>query len=237
MGLLLVTGCGDDDASALAVAALSASRAGATAVVKLVQTGLPEGRAGELARITRLVPVAEALEFARYPDDLLPAHAAHASGRPAPVFADTVRRLLDLDAGHDHVLVRGSGGLVAPFDDDRRTLVDLAHAVSAPVLVVAPVDRAGLERLMLTLAVLEEQAVPVGGVVLTGWPDAPTPAHRWTVAELWRLSSRELLVGVIPAGAREWAPRDFRRRARSLVTRAHSGTFDARAFVARHAPA
>ncbi len=233
--VLLVTGAEPD--SALAVAALAAVAPGSVAVVKLVQTGLADGRAGELARITRLTPVAEAVEFARYPADLLPAHAAAATGRPALVFADTVRRLVDLDAVHDHVLVRGSGGLLAPYDDDRHTVVDLAHAVPAPVLVVARADHDALDRLLLTLAVLEEASVPPAGVVLTGWPDMPTDAQRYTVKELWRLSSRELLAGVVPVEAGNWAPADVRRRARTLVSRTFGGTFDARAFVARHAPA
>ncbi len=162
-------------------------------------------------------------------------HAAAASGLAPLAFADTVRRLLDLDAAHDLVLVRGSGGLAAPYDEDRHTLVDLAHALGAPVLVVAPAD--ALDPLLLTVTVLEEQGLPLGGVVLTGWPDVPTAVQRWTLAELWRLSARELLAGVVPAQAAAWAPRDFRRRARTLVAKAHGGTFDARAFVARHAPA
>ena len=233
--LLLVTGCGSESESALAVAALAALEGGSVAVVKLVQTGLADGRAGELARITRLVPVDAAQEFARYPPDLLPAHAAVAAGRPPLAFADTVRRLVDLDAAHDLVLVRGSGGLAAPYDDERHTLVDLAHALGAPVLVVASAD--ALDLLLLTVAVLEEQAVTLAGVLLTGWPDAPTEAQRWTLAELWRLSTREVLAGVVPAGATDWPPRDVRRRARSLIATTLGGSFDARAFVARHAPA
>lgn len=217
------------------MAALAAVERGSVAVVKLVQTGLADGRAGELARITRLVPVATAQEFARYPPDLLPAHAAAAAGRPPLAFADTVRRIVDLEAAHDRVLVRGSGSVAAPYDDDRRTVVDLAHALTAPVLLVAPADRDGLDRLLLSVAVLEEQAVPLAGVVLTGWPDAPTEAQRWTLTELWRLSTRELLAGVVPAAAAALAPREFRARARTVVARSLGGTFDARAFVARHA--
>ncbi|WP_375487345.1 AAA family ATPase [uncultured Jatrophihabitans sp.] len=234
MGVLLVTGGGDVDGP-LAVGALAAVQAGPVALVQLVQTGLADGRAGELARASRLVPQADAIELARYDTDLLPVHAAAESGRPAFAFADAVRRLLDLDTTHERVLARGAGGLLAPYDDERRTLVDLAHAVTAPVVVIGTADRDGLDRLLLTASVLEDQALTLAGVVLTSWPDEPTAAHRWTLAELWRLSTREVLAGVVPAGARDWPPAEFRRRARTLIARGLGGTLDARAFVARHA--
>ena len=236
MGVVVVVAGVDESSSARATAALAACAEGTVAAVKLAQTGLVSGRAGELARIQRLVPLAAADELARYPDRLLPRQAARAAGTAPLAHADAARRVLDLDTAHDLVLVRGSGGLLAPYDDDGWTVLDLAHDVTAGVVLVAPAGLDGLEWTQLASAVLDEQGLPAAGVVLTGWPDEPGDEHRWAVAELWRMSSRELLAGVLPQDAGDWAPRDFRRRARTVVARRWGGTLDARAFVARHAP-
>ena len=236
MGVAVVVAGVDETSAALATAALAACAAGSVAVVKLVQTGLASGRAGELARIQRLVTTAAAEEFARYPDRLLPRQAARAAGTEPLAFADAVRRVLDLDAAHATVLVRGAAGLLAPYADDGWTVVDLAHAVTASVVLVAPAGLPGLEWAQLATAVLDEQGLPPAGIVLTEWPADPADEHRWAVAELWRLSTREVLAGVLPPDAGEWTPRDFRRRARAVLARPWGGTFDARAFVARHAP-
>ena len=228
MAVLIVTGTGTGVGKTVATAALAACAAGQVAVVKPAQTGVGPDEPGDLAEVTRLAGVTDVHEFARYPDPLSPHHAAQISGVPELAFADTVRRITDLDALHELVLVEGAGGLLVPYTNtDRWTLADLANSLHAPVLVVTAAGLGTLNHTALTVGRLQEDGIELAGIVIGSWPDEPDLATRCNVADLAEMGS---LAGVLPAEMA--AMRDFRERARAALAPRFGGTFDAAAFVA-----
>lgn len=233
MSVLVVTGTGTDVGKTVATAALAAcaKAKGSVAVVKPAQTGVgPNGR-GDLAEVTRLSGVTDVHEYARYPDPLSPHHAAQVSGLPELEFADTVRRINDLDALHDTVLVEGAGGLLVPFtSSDRWTLADLASSLRAPVLIVTGAGLGTLNYTALTVDRLAEDGIELAGIVLGSWPAEPDLASRCNVADLAAMAPDGRLAGALPAGMSTM--RDFAKRARAALSPRFGGTFDATAFAA-----
>lgn len=228
MTVLIVSGTGTGVGKTVATAALAACATGRVAVVKPAQTGVTHDAPGDLAEVTRLSGVDDVHEFARYPDPLSPHHAARVSGRPELEFATAVRRITDLDALHDLVLVEGAGGLLVPYTDgDAWTMADLAAALHAPVLVVTAAGLGTLNHTALTVGRLDEDGIALAGIVIGSWPETPDLATRCNVADLHAMGG---LVGVLPAGMA--AMRDFRSRARAALVPQFGGTFDAAAFVA-----
>jgi dethiobiotin synthetase len=204
-------------------------------VVKPAQTGLAPQAPGDLAEVTRLSQVADVHEYARYPDPLSPHQAARVSGLPELEFAETVRRIADLDAVRDLVLVEGAGGLLVPFTStDRWTLTDLATSLHAPVLVVTMAGLGTLNHTALTVDRLAEDGIELAGIVIGAWPVEPDLATRCNVADLAAMAPDGLLAGVLPSGMA--AMRDFRKRARAALSPRFGGTFDAAAFAAAARP-
>lgn len=231
MSVLIVSGTGTGVGKTVVTAALGACAKGAVAVVKPAQTGRAPGAPGDVADVSRLAGLDAVHEFARYPDPLLPHQAAEASGRPALEFAATVRRITDLDALHDQVLVDGVGGVLVPFTGtDRWTLCDLGATLRAPVLVVTTTGLDALNASALTVGRLAEDGVELAGIVIGSWPDEPDAATRAGVADLAAMAPDGRLAGALPAGMA--AMRDFRRRARATLAPRFGGTFDAVAFAA-----
>jgi dethiobiotin synthetase len=228
VSVLIVTGTGTGVGKTVATAALAACATWRVAIVKPAQTGVAPDEPGDLAEVTRLSGVSDVHEFARYPDPLSPHHAARVSGLPELGFADTVRRVTDLDALHDLVLVEGAGGLLVPYTaTDGWTLADLASSLHAPVLVVTAAGLGTLNHTALTVGRLAEDGIELAGIVIGSWPDEPDLATRCNVADLAEMGS---LAGVLPAEMA--AMRDFRERARAALAPRFGGTFDAAAFVA-----
>lgn len=231
MSVLIVTGTSTDVGKTVATAALATCAEGSVAVVKPAQTGVAPGAPGDLAEVTRLSGVTDVHEFARYPDPLSPHHAAAASGRPELDFADTVRRIVDLDARFDTVIVEGAGGLLVPFTStDRWTIADLAALLHAPVLVVTAAGLGTLNHTALTVGRLAEDGLTLAGIVIGSWPAQPDPVARRNVADLAALAPDGALAGVLPAGMASM--RDFRQRARAALSPRFGGTFDWPPFAA-----
>jgi dethiobiotin synthetase len=231
MSVLIVTGTGTDVGKTVTTAAVAACATGRIAVVKPAQTGAAPGAAADLAEVTRLSGVTDVHEYARYPDPLSPHHAAQVSGLPELEFADTVRRVNDLDAMHDLVVVEGAGGLLVPFTStDRWTLVDLATSLHAPVLVVTAAGLGTLNSTALTVDRLAEDGVELAGIVIGSWPAHPDLATRCNVADLAAMAPDGRLAGALPSGMA--AMRDFAKRARAALSPRFGGTFDAAAFAA-----
>jgi dethiobiotin synthetase len=228
VSVLIVSGTGTGVGKTVATAALAACASGRVAVVKPAQTGVSPEEPGDLTEVTRLSGIVDTHEFVRYPDPLSPHHAARVSGQPELPFADAVRRITDLDALHDLVLVEGAGGLLVPYtSSDAWTLADLASSLHAPVLVVTAAGLGTLNHTALTVGRLTEDGVALAGIVIGAWPDDPDLAMRCNVADIAMMGP---LVGVLPDGLP--AMRDFRRRARAALAPQFGGTFDAAAFVA-----
>jgi dethiobiotin synthetase len=232
MSVLIVSGTGTGIGKTITTAALAACAKGSVAVVKPAQTGVATDEPGDLAEVTRLARVTDTHEFVRYPDPLSPHHAARVSGTPELEFADAVRRITDLDALHELVLVEGAGGLLVPYTStDRWTMADLASALRAPVLVVTAAGLGTLNHTALTVGRLAEDGIACAGLVIGSWPDDPDLATCCNVADLHELAG---LVGVLPAGMA--AMRDFAKRARAALAPQLGGTFDVAAFVAAAQP-
>src|SRR5207344_3135659 len=119
--VLLVTGTGTGVGKTVVTAAV-ATRAGQggrrVAVVKPVQTGVSGDEPGDAAEVARLAAPAMVRELARLPEPLAPQAAARRAGIPLPPLREQARRIGELVAGHDLVLVEGSGGLLVRLDDD-----------------------------------------------------------------------------------------------------------------------
>jgi dethiobiotin synthetase len=229
--VLIVSGTGTGVGKTVATAALAVCASG-VAVVKPAQTGATPGEPADLAEVTRLSGTDDVHEFARYPDPLSPHHAAQVSGAPEVQFAETVRRITDLDATHDLVLVEGAGGLLVPYtSSDRWTLADLAASLRAPVVIVTAAGLGTLNHTALTVGRLAEDGIELAGIVLGSWPHEPDLAMRCNVADLAAMGP---LAGALPAGLA--AMRDFRKRSRAALAPRFGGTFDAAAFVAAARP-
>ncbi len=242
MSVLLVagtrTGVGrTTTVAALAACAIAAGGASPPSVVavKPVQTGAAPGEAADLAVVQRLAPQVDTREFARFPDALAPHHAAWVGRAPALPFADTVRHIDDLDAAYDLVLVEGVGGLLTPFDVDRRwTLLDLAADLHCPVLLVVDVGVDAVADTALAVARLEDEQIPLAGVLVGRWPAEPDLAARCAVGDLQGLAPDRRLAGALPDGLSSGGR--FAARARAALGPAWGGRFDSRAFVAAQVP-
>jgi dethiobiotin synthetase len=224
MTVLIVTGTGTDVGKTVCSAALAACASGRVAVVKPAQTGVADGSAGDLAEVTRLSGVRDTYEFARYPDPLSPHHAALMSNRPALDFAATAQRIDDLDTEYDVVLVEGAGGLLVPFDSaDGWTLIDLAHHLNAPLVVVTQPGLGTLNHTTLTVNRIRDESLELAGIVIGSWPAQPDLAMELNVYDLRRMCPGAELGGVLPAGMS--AMRDFRKRARAALAPRFGGSF------------
>jgi dethiobiotin synthetase len=235
VGVVIVTGTGTGVGKTVTTAAVAACASGDVAVVKLAQTGASPDAVGDTGRIAQLARLDQIHEFARYPDALPPHQAAMLGGRPPLALADAVRRIVDLDALHDLVLVEGVGGLLVAYDAyDRWTLVDLAFAVDAQFLVVVGVGADMISDAALVTTTLEEQSLRVAGIVVGSWPADPGPAARYGLFDLQAMAPKRELAGVLPTGLGTGV--GFRKRAGAALSRRWGGTLDTRAFVSGQRP-
>lgn len=230
MSVLVVTGTGTEVGKTVvtaAVAALARDRGASVAVVKPAQTGVAPGEPGDLAEVSRLSGVTDLHELARFPDPLSPEAAARTAGF-APLDADTaVRRVADLAATRDLVLVEGAGGLLVRFGPDGWTLADLARGLDAPLLVVVTAGLGTLNQTALTLEALAHRGLRPAGLVVGCWPARPDLAARCNVRDLETLAG-EPLGGAIAQGAP--ARPDFVGTARAGLAPRYGGAFDAADF-------
>lgn len=119
-----------------------------------------------------------------------------------------------LEILHPQVLVEGAGGLIVPLGK-HRSLVDLIKYLNLPVLLVARLGLGTLNHTLLSLAYLENQGIPVVGVVLNcdhRRTDLSARYNRstleqWTRVPIWgivdhitRLKNREEVIQTIESG-------------------------------------
>ena len=232
MSVLVVTGTGTGVGKTVvtaALATLAATRGASVAVVKPAQTGVATGEPGDLDEVRRLSGVTDLHEHARYPDPLAPAAAARTSGRRPLDLETSAARIRELAAGRRLVVVEGAGGLLVRFDQEGRTLADLARLLGAPVLVVADPALGTLNHTALTLEALAHRGLALEGVVLGSWPAEPGLAERCNVRDLETIAARPL-AGALAAGAGELDPAEFLLAARAGLAPSLGGTFDAADF-------
>lgn len=184
----VVTGTGTEIGKTLVTAGLAralSDRGREVRTVKPVESGTARTERERedgvlLARAARQEEPAEALVRLRAP--LAPPVAAGREGIELSMDG-WVRRIEELSAGADVTLVEGAGGVLSPLTWDH-TARDLAAALGAPALLVAP-DRLGsLTHTLTALEALRAGGVEVLGVVYSAPPegDASTGGNPETLA-------------------------------------------------------
>lgn len=219
--VVLVTGTDTEVGKTIATAALACairSRGTEVAVAKVAQTGVGPDEEGDARTIARLtgglaggsVPAAE---FLRLRDPLAPDAAARREGVTLPPAAAHLRRIHEMAAAHPTVLVEGSGGLLVRLDSRGGTLADLGVALryrgtSCGVVLVASAGLGTLNHCALTAQVLRQRELPLIGVVIGAWPDAPGLAEESNLTDLPAVTQAPL-IGRIPSGAGALTPAAF----------------------------
>ncbi len=160
-------------------------------VVKLVQTGIPEGAPGDAALAASLAGC-EMRELARFPLASDPWSAA-LDADAEPLAAQALAR--QLDAFADPLVIEGSGGAAVPLNE-RETLAAAAAHAHCEAIVVVGLRLGCINHALLTLAYLDQHVVTVRGAVLVDrW--APTDeAYRKAVRRA--LDAHVSLLGVVP---------------------------------------
>jgi dethiobiotin synthetase len=179
---------------AAAVLCLAERQAGRTVLyAKPVQTGLHKAEAGDAAFVAAAakVPVVECL---RFPDPLAPAVAAERVGAVIDVDA-LLADLAKASDGFDRVVVEGAGGLLVPLSGDV-TMADLADRLGAGLVVVTRPALGTLNHTALTLEAARSRALPVDGLIISGWPADPGVTEQ---TNLERLSAMAPVLGLLPA--------------------------------------
>nr|WP_296774693.1 dethiobiotin synthase [Rhodococcus sp. (in: high G+C Gram-positive bacteria)] len=209
MTVLVVTGTSTDVGKTVATAAFAATAmtlGASVAVAKPAQTGVSAGEPADLAEISRLAGVTHTAESARFPDPLAPDVAARLQAMP-PLELDTVLadvRALDADL----VLVEGAGGLLVRLGAGKFTLLDVAHSLGAPVIVVCGAELGTLNHTALTTSALAAAGVFCAGLIVGSWPAVPGLAARTNLEELPDVAGAAIL-GRIPEGVGQLERLDF----------------------------
>jgi dethiobiotin synthetase len=215
---LVVTGTDTGVGKTIAVAALAAlarERGERVAVLKPAQTGVAVGEPGDVDEVRRLAGVSDVHELARFPEPLAPATAARRAGRRAPRTAEIVAAVAAL-ADRDLVIVEGAGGALVRLDADGGTVLDVAAALDAPVLVVARAGLGTLNATALTCEALRARGVACAGVLVGSWPAQPDLAARCNLEDLPAYAGAPLL-GPMSEGAGRLDREAFLEAARAAV--------------------
>lgn len=220
---VVVTGTGTDVGKTVATAALAAAARAAgldVGICKPIQTGLAADEPGDADEAARLSGARRVLEIRRLPDPLAPETAARVAGLPQSTLAelvDPIRGWLaepvpgDAPTSGRLDLVEGAGGVLVRLGTDL-TVLDLAAALDAPVIVVARAGLGTLSDTELAVRAVESAGLTCAGIVIGAWPYDPSLAERLNLEDLPRLTGVPLL-GRIPYGAGALAPAEFARRA------------------------
>ena len=201
MRRVVVTGTGTEIGKTIATAAvvaLSHAAGSNVAYVKATQTGIEPGMESDAEVVKRLTGVDDVHELVRYHDPLAPASAARLAGVPTTPVSELARRVTEL-RDRDLVLVEGAGGLLVRLDDAGATLLDLATAIDAEVLVVTPAGLGTLNATALTCGELRRRGVACAGIVVGAWPAHPDLAARTNLDDLPSYAAAPLL-GAVPEG-------------------------------------
>jgi dethiobiotin synthase len=184
------------------------------AVVKPVQTGVVPGEPGDIEDVVRLTGSSAAEEITRLLNPLAPESAARLEGVWLPTVAEVAARIGRIEA--DFVLVEGAGGLLVRLDLEGGTMVDLARALDAEVVVVAREGLGTLNHTELTVDRLRAEGL-TPRLVLGSCAADPGLAERSNRADLPRLTGVSI-DGRIPAGAGTLDRTDFCRQAPTWFT-------------------
>lgn len=217
--ILAVTGTSTDIGKTIATAALAAVAGGSVAVCKPVQTGVLPGEPGDLTVVEHFAGPVTIAECARYPEPLAPETAARRAGADPVTLPAIVRTVTDLAAAHDLTLVEGAGGVLVRLAQNL-TLLDVAVAVDAEVVVVVQAGLGALNHAELTVDAIRARGLHVAGLIIGAWPSDPDLAMTCNRDDLPRLTGVPV-IGVIPDGAGTLPPDTFRAAATTWLTPDH----------------
>lgn len=209
-GIILITGTDTGVGKTITTAALAAVLHGkgrSVAVYKPCQSGAADGDS-DAAEIVRLAGAVTAETGVILQQPLAPVAAAALDSTPLPPVAAHARKVHELAASHDHVLVEGAGGLLVELDSGGGTLADLGSLLAAAFVLVARPALGTLNHTALTLEALGARQLRVLGVVLGSWPRVPDFVHHGNRQVLGTL--RAPFLGALPEQASELSPADFR---------------------------
>ncbi|QDG66957.1 ATP-dependent dethiobiotin synthetase BioD [Pseudarthrobacter sp. NIBRBAC000502772] len=209
-GIILVTGTDTGVGKTMTTAALAAVLHGtgrSVAVYKPCQSGAADGDS-DAAEIVRLAGAVTAETGVVLQEPLAPVAAAAVDGTPLPTLAAHAKKVHELAASHDHVLVEGAGGLLVELDSDGGTLAELGSLLAAAFVLVARPGLGTLNHTALTLEALDARDLQVIGVVLGSWPRNPDVVHHSNRHVLGSLGVP--LLGALPEQAADLSPADFR---------------------------
>ena len=218
MKLLVVGGTDTGVGKTIVTAALAGQAKAAgerVAVVKPAQTGVTAGEPGDMDEVRRLSGVDDVHELARYAEPLAPATAA-ALEDGAGITVDEITAAINALEDRDLVIVEGAGGVLVRFSDSGETLIDLAAALRAPVLLVARAGLGTLNHSALSVEALLSRGVACAGLVIGEWPETPDLAARANVSDLSSCGGVPLL-GRVPEGAARLEPLEFQTQAQSWI--------------------
>ncbi|WP_066530558.1 dethiobiotin synthase [Corynebacterium bouchesdurhonense] len=226
--IIAVTGTNTDVGKTVATAAIASvlARLGVDVVAaKPIQTGEAPGQ-GDASAVAKLAGV-RTFERWRYPEPLAPNLAARRAGIETPPLAEVVAWARGLDAPGRVVLLEGAGGLLVRLADDY-TLVDIAQAVDAPLVVVTSLGLGSLNLAELTCVQARAAGLEVLGLIGGSMPDDPDLPTRLNVAELPAVTGAEYF-GHLPAGCGRLDPERFAEVAWDAIGEAVSARVGSRA--------
>jgi dethiobiotin synthetase len=163
---------------AAATCAALAARGEHVAAFKPVVTGLDEDP-GELGRDHELL--AAAANAGQSSDEVAPYRfgppvSPHLAAELAGVRIEPTE-LVAAARAHDLVVCEGVGGLLVPITSGY-LVRDLAVDLHLPVVIAAPPGLGTINHTLLTVEAARAGGLRVAGVVMTPWPEDPTPIQR-----------------------------------------------------------
>jgi dethiobiotin synthetase len=190
---LFVTGTDTEVGKTVVAAALAAAVRAAGMTVgafKPVVTGIDEPEPGALPDHELLAAAADMAPEDVAPLRFGPAVSPHLAGELAGVAIEPARLVAAARATAQErgtLIAEGVGGLLVPLTSDGYLVRDLIAELGLPVIVVARPGLGTINHTLLTVAAARAAGLEVRGVVLTPWPDEPSPmeaSNRRTIATL-----------------------------------------------------
>ena len=181
---------------AASICAALAARGERVAAFKPVVTGLDE-EPGEFGRDHELL--AYAANAGQSPDDVAPYRfgppvSPHLAAELARVTIEPAE-LVAAARAHELIVCEGVGGLLVPITTGY-LVRDLAIDLGLPVVIAARTGLGTINHTLLTVEAARAGGLHVAAVVMTPWPDDPTPIERSNRATVEQLG--DVRVGGLP---------------------------------------
>jgi dethiobiotin synthetase len=186
---------------AAATCAALAARGERVAAFKPVVTGIDE-EPGELGRDHELL--AAAANAGQSPEEVAPYRfgppvSPHLAAELAGVRIEPAE-LVAAARAHDLVVCEGVGGVLVPITAGY-LVRDLAVDLHLPVVIAARPGLGTINHTLLTVEAARAGGLTVAGVVMTPWPEDPTPMQRSNRATVERLG--DVRVSGLPRTTKE----------------------------------